>query len=78
VVKGGKTSTGRSLNSILEKMGPNDVYVKGVNALDMETYLAIYYPSQTEKVLIGTMYPWDEGALQLLKTIHVKKINSTS
>lgn len=49
-----------------------------VNALDMETYLAIYYPSQTEKVLIGTMYPWDEGALQLLKTIHVKKINSTS
>lgn len=26
-------------------------------------------------VEIVSMYPWDEGTLQLLKTIHVEKIN---
>jgi hypothetical protein len=36
VIKGEEASTGRSLASILEEMGPKDVYVKGVNALDME------------------------------------------
>lgn len=29
-------------------------------------------------VEISSMYPWDEGTLQLLKTIQIEKINSTS
>jgi hypothetical protein len=41
VVKGGETSTGRPLASILEEMGPKDVYVKGVNTLDMERNVGV-------------------------------------
>ncbi len=41
VVKGGKTSTGRSLNSILEDMGPQDVYIKGANAIDIDRNVGV-------------------------------------
>ena len=41
VVKGGETSTGRPLASILEQMGPKDVYVKGVNAVDMDRNVGV-------------------------------------
>lgn len=36
VIKKKTVSTGRTLNSLLEEMGQNDVYVKGVNALDID------------------------------------------
>jgi hypothetical protein len=41
IVKGGEASTGRTLASILEEMGPRDVYVKGVNALDMDRNVGV-------------------------------------
>jgi hypothetical protein len=41
VVKGGETSTGQPLVSILEKMGPKDVYVKGVNAVDIDRNVGV-------------------------------------
>jgi hypothetical protein len=41
VVKDRETSTGRPLTSILEEMGPTDVYVKGVNAVDMDRNVGI-------------------------------------
>ncbi len=34
IVKQGEFSTGRTLDSLLEEMGPNDVFIKGANALD--------------------------------------------
>jgi hypothetical protein len=36
VIKGGKLSSGILLGTILEEIGPEDVYVKGCNALDTE------------------------------------------
>jgi hypothetical protein len=41
VVKGGETSTGKPLASILKQMGPKDVYVKGVNAVDMDRNVGV-------------------------------------
>ena len=41
VVKGGEISTGKPLASILEQMGPKDVYVKGVNAVDMDRNVGV-------------------------------------
>jgi len=29
-------------------------------------------------VTIVSLYPWEEGTLSLLKTIHVERINATS
>lgn len=43
-------------------------------------YNAGYHPSFDPKrvnVTILSVYPWDKGTSQLLKTIHVEKINST-
>jgi hypothetical protein len=36
VIKGGELHAGVPLGKILEEMGPNDVYIKGCNALDVE------------------------------------------
>jgi hypothetical protein len=36
VIKGGKLSSGIPLGTILEEIGPEDVYVKGCNAVDTE------------------------------------------
>ena len=41
-----------------------------------DIYAAIYYPSFNNNlsVTIYSNYPWDEGTLQLLKTIYVEKV----
>jgi hypothetical protein len=49
-----------------------------VNGRTPLTYFADYYLSNSEKVFIYSGIPWDEGTLQLLKTIHVEKVNSNS
>ena len=44
--------------------------------VDDRYYGAIYYPAVDNGMLMVVMasgYPWDEGTLQLLKTIHVEK-----
>jgi hypothetical protein len=47
-----------------------------VGAVDV--YSAVYRPSLTMNVGLYSFYPWDEGTLSLLKTVHVEMINSTS
>ena len=37
-------------------------------------YMASYSPNNHLTVLITSLYPWDEGTLQLLETFHVEKI----
>lgn len=44
---------------------------------DMTLYTAVYYPNAYLFALVISTYPWDEGTLSLLKTIHVEKVNST-
>lgn len=50
------------------------------NAASVEVYLALYQPlfDPTHTLVeLQSTYPWEEGTLQLLKTIHVEKINDT-
>lgn len=44
----------------------------------LDTYVALYHLSSTTSVSIVSTYPWDEGTLNLLKTIHVEEINATT
>lgn len=46
--------------------------------LNIDTYAAIYYPSSTTIVNLISAYPWENGTLSLLKTIHVEKMSTTS
>ncbi|NLI08246.1 MAG: hypothetical protein GX457_14315 [Thermotogaceae bacterium] len=47
----------------------------------MTIYFSLYYPVFDPEMLeigIVSYIPWNEGTLQLLKTIHVEKINEIS
>jgi hypothetical protein len=43
VIRGGKLSSGTSLGSLLSEIGPEDVYVKGCNAVDNEGNAGVLY-----------------------------------
>jgi len=53
VVEGGHLSVGESLGSLLERMGPDDVYIKGVNALDTEGNVGVLIGNKVEGGTIG-------------------------
>jgi hypothetical protein len=42
------------------------------------SYNALYYPDEYSYTMIWSTYPWDEGTLQLLDTIHIERTNATS
>jgi hypothetical protein len=48
IIRQGKLSTGRTLESLFNEMGPNDVYLKGVNALDTTNTVGILIGNPTE------------------------------
>lgn len=45
---------------------------------DEQLCMIEWYPSHKMDYNIISTYPWDEGTLQLLKSIHIEKINSTA
>ena len=45
------------------------------NGMEIDTYSAMYFPSSTTNAVIVSFYPWEQGTLQLLKTIHIEKMN---
>jgi len=53
VVRGGKLSAGETLDDLMAHMGPGDVYVKGVNALDSQGNVGIMVGNPTEGGTIG-------------------------
>ena len=53
VIQGGKLATGISLRDLFEKMGPKDVYIKGVNALDPQGTVGILIGNRLEGGTIG-------------------------
>lgn len=53
VIRGGRLSTGETLDELMAKMGPDDVYVKGVNAVDTEGNVGIMIGNPTEGGTIG-------------------------
>lgn len=48
-----------------------------INKAKNEVYLANYYPDQNTSASITSSYPWDEGTLSIIKTIHIARINAT-
>jgi hypothetical protein len=42
---------------------------------DGRTYLAAWWMENNASAAISSSYPWNEGTLSLLKTIHIEKIN---
>lgn len=58
-------------------VGSGDVLISGIT---YKTFMAAFQPTVDPKhirVIIFSSYPWDEGTLQLLKTIHIEKLNMT-
>jgi hypothetical protein len=53
VIKNGKVSSGEKLSTLLEQMGPKDVYVKGVNALDLQGNVGVLVGHRTGVGTIG-------------------------
>lgn len=60
--------------TIDEKSGVVSKYTSSDNTL----YTTVYYPNARLFALLISTYPWDDGTLSLLKTIHIEKTNSTS
>jgi len=53
VIRDGKLLTGLSLTDLLPEMGPNDVYIKGVNAIDCNRHVGILVGNLVEGGTIG-------------------------
>lgn len=56
------------------EVGSGDVLISGIS---YKTFMAEFLPVIDRKhlmVYIDSSFPWDEGTLQLLKTIHVEKV----
>jgi hypothetical protein len=48
---------------------------------EIPLYFAMYYPKFDQSnvfVMLTSSYPWDEGTLSLLESIHVEKVNATA
>jgi hypothetical protein len=54
--------------------------IVNIDSIPIEAYHALYQPTFDPShtlVEIASYYPWDEGTLSLLKTIHIETINTT-
>jgi hypothetical protein len=43
-----------------------------------DEYFINYYPYKDTSAFILSTFPWEEGTLSLLKTIHIEKVNATA
>ena len=57
VVEKGKLKSGMPLGDILNQMGPEDVYIKGVNAIDPYNTVGVLIGNQVEGGTIGLWCP---------------------
>lgn len=67
----------RVIDGVKGVAASNDRIDWGDNA---KQYWATYYPafdSKRLRCMILSSFPWDSGTLQLLKTIHIEKLNTT-
>ena len=53
VIEKGELKCGITLDDLLEKMGPNDVYIKGVNAVDTNNTVGVLIGNKVEGGTIG-------------------------
>lgn len=53
VIRDGKFSAGEELSKLLEQMGPGDIYIKGVNAVDPQGNVGVLVGNMVEGGTIG-------------------------
>jgi len=79
----------KSLKTLLERMFPSaNIATRTIDGKEgalaeytsggITMYFAMYFLDKYTWVQPMSGLPWDEGTLQLLKTLHVEKINETS
>lgn len=67
--------------SVREIDGKNGAIASGnqdISGLELKMYQASYYPCKDTMAFVQSSYPWEEGTLSLLKSIHIEKINATT
>jgi hypothetical protein len=50
----------------------------GADGVPFYEYMAVYQMTPRLQTTLVSSYPWEEGTLSLLKTVHIEKINSTA
>lgn len=55
VIQGGKLSTGITLGELFKKMGPKDIYIKGVNAIDASGTVGVLIGNRMEGGTFGSV-----------------------
>lgn len=86
----GASATSAEMEKVLKKMFPSSAntasrtidekhgVIAEYSSSGITLYTAVYWPNARLFALLVSTYPWDEGTLSLLKTIHIEKINSSS
>ena len=75
VVRDGKVSVGEKLSELLEQMGPKDVYIKGVNALDPQGNAGVLVGNLVEGGTIGLVVSaWRKKAFNLIFPVGLEKL----
>jgi len=77
VIKGGKLSSGMSLGELLDQMGPKDIYIKGVNALDIDGNVGVLIGNLVEGGTIARVIARArERGFQLIFPVGLEKLIS--
>ena len=74
VIKGGTLSSGIPLGKILEEMGPQDVYVKGCNAVDIEGRAGVLYGHDGGGTIARVMSAQPEKGFSVILAVGLEKL----
>jgi hypothetical protein len=74
VVKDGKLTSGIPLGKILEEMGPQDVYVKGCNAVDIEGRAGVLYGHDGGGTIARVMGVQAEKGFSVILAVGLEKL----
>lgn len=75
VIREGEVSVGTPLRDLLSEMGPDDVYIKGVNAIDPQGNVGVLIGSAVEGGTIGLVISkWKEKRFNLIFPVGLEKM----
>lgn len=73
VLRSGKQEVGRNLGQVLEEMGENDVYIKGVNAIDANGHVGVLIGSLAGGTIGRVFKAQKESRFQMIYTAGLEK-----
>lgn len=75
VIREGKVSVGTPLSDLLDEIGPNDIYIKGVNAIDPQGNVGVLTGNTVEGGTIGLVVSkWRKKAFNLIFPVGLEKM----